>query len=175
MTEDNVIPLRGATFARVRRDITDAFADVRAGRTALWSAQATILASVDALEEHQHRMREARNQTVTASGEGRVSKNPRATSARAAVAVAPRVGSQRARILIYAAEHPTGVSDYEISRDLRLLPNSTRPRRGELVEAGYLADTGTTRIHRGSPWIVWMVTDSGQEWYVNNQQEDAAA
>lgn len=177
MTEDdsNIIPFPGVPFSRMRQEIVDAFANVRAGRTQLWSAQAKILETLDAFEAHQRRVREAHNATVTATGEGRVVRDPRMTSAKAAAAIAPKVGTQRAAILTHIAERPGGVTDFELARNLKILPNSVRPRRGELVEAGYVSDSGKTRIHRGSEWVLWVVSADGRDWYDNNRQENPAA
>jgi hypothetical protein len=106
-----------------------------------------------------------RDTEVTANQEGLVSADPSATSARAARLVAPKAGSQRARLLEYIVTAPAGVTDFEAARDLRLLPNAVRPRRGELIGGGYVADSGQTRQHRGSQWTVWVATDEGNAWY----------
>jgi hypothetical protein len=176
VTDDsNIIPFPGFSFSRARQEIADAFTHVRVGRTELWAAQAKVLAALDAFEEHQRRVREAHNATVSATGEGKVVRDPRMTSAKSAASVAPRVGTQRAAILTHIAERPGGVTDFEIARDLKILPNSVRPRRGELIEGGYVVDSGQTRVHRGSEWVVWKVSADGREWFDENRQENPAA
>jgi hypothetical protein len=171
---DNVLPFPGYTIDRARQEVTAAFADVRAGRTELWAAQASVLGALDALEIQQQRMREAHNATVAATGEGKVAKNPRATSARAASNIAPKVGTQRAEVLSYIVERG-GATDFEIARAIRMLPNSVRPRRGELVEGGYVRLTDRTRRHRGSDFAVWEATADGVAWHNANINGAAAA
>lgn len=171
---DNVVQFPSFTFDRVRQEITAAFANVRTGRTELWAAQAAVLAALDALEAHQARMREAHNSSVSATGEGKLTRDPRITSARAAARIAPRTGTQRAAILAYIVEHD-GATDYELASQLKMLPNSVRPRRGELVEGGYIQPAGRTRRHRGSDWEIWAPTPDGVEWHEHNANGAAAA
>ncbi|MGW4129471.1 hypothetical protein [Amycolatopsis japonica] len=153
------------TISRLRNVVTANVAAVRAGVLKLTEAENAILRAVDDIEGRRRAAAAARDAEVTANAEGRVSAEPPATSARAARLVEPRTGSQRARILRYVVEAPNGVTDYEISRDLQLLPNSVRPRRGELADGGYVVDSGRTRRHRGSDWAVWEATDEAHAWF----------
>jgi hypothetical protein len=85
---------------------------------------------------------------------GKVRHDAPATSLAAAEAVMPRTGTQRRRVLEYVAsrrEH--GATDLELQQALALSGNSERPRRIELVEAGWLIESGLRR--RGH--IVWKV------------------
>jgi hypothetical protein len=56
-----------------------------------------------------------------------------------------------------------------------LAVSSVRPRRGELLEDGYVIDTGRVREHRGSQWVVWMPTDLAMDWYLRAEQQAEAA
>lgn len=161
------------TTTRLRQVVTAYLAQVRAGVLTLDDAQARIAAAFDDLEARRAAMAAARAAEVTANGEGRVMADPRATSARAARLVAPKTGSQRARLLAFIVTAPNGVTDFEASRDLRLLPNAVRPRRGELISGGFVVDSGKTRVHRGSQWSVWQSTQAGRDWYTHTLEESA--
>ena len=106
----------------------------------------------------------ARDAQVTAPAEGMISRNPSATSAKAARQIEPRSGSQRARVLADICQH-NGSTDYELSFRLKLLASSLRPRRRELVQAGYVQDSGKTRTHRGTSWTLWVPTSEGLAWF----------
>lgn len=136
----------------------------RGGRLRALDALAAVEAEVLGYVRHLGDMAAVRDAEVTRNAEGKVSADPPATSARAARLVEPRTGNQRGAILRFIVEGD-GSTDFEIARDLRILPNSVRPRRGELAEAGYVADSGRTRQHRGSDWVVWEATAEGRAWY----------
>jgi transcription initiation factor IIE alpha subunit len=56
-----------------------------------------------------------------------------------------------------------GMTDEEIQAATGLNPNAVRPRRGELVEAGYLRESGLTRrTASGRRATVWTLT--GKVW-----------
>lgn len=153
------------TTSRLQQINTATFAQLRAGTLTPEEAEATISAAIDDLEARRRAAAAVRDAEVVANRDGLTTAEPSATSARAARLVEPRTGSQRARILRYVVEAPNGVTDYEISRDLQLLPNSERPRRNELVDGGYVVDSGRTRRHRGSDWAVWEATDEAHAWF----------
>ncbi|MEV6879567.1 hypothetical protein [Amycolatopsis sp. NPDC051128] len=136
----------------------------RDGRMRALDAIAAVEAEVLGYVRHLGDMAAVRDAQVTADAEGKVSADPAATSARAARLVEPRTGNQRGAILRFIVEG-NGSTDFEIARDLRILPNSVRPRRGELAEAGYVVDSGRIRRHRGSDWVVWEATDEGRAWH----------
>ncbi len=86
----------------------------------------------------------------------------RRTSRAAASSVEPRTGSQRRRILDavgQVARSPvTGLTDVELGAATGIRPNSLRPRRKELVDGGWLEDSGKTRTHHGNEHIVWVLS-----------------
>jgi hypothetical protein len=85
-----------------------------------------------------------------------------ATSHQAAEDNAIRAGSQRARVLCILFDHPAGLTDYELSQQLRILRGSASKRRGELEERGLVERTGRTRLtDTGSAGIVHRLTPLG--------------
>lgn len=99
-----------------------------------------------------------------APGRGKRRRGARQTSVDAADLVAPRTGSQRARVLDAVHSVSTGplggLTDVELARQTGLSANSVRPRRVELVDLGWLEDTGRTRAHLGRAHAVWGLTES---------------
>lgn len=92
--------------------------------------------------------------------------NQKATSAAAARLVFPKSGTQRHEVFCYIARHG-GATDEEIQMGIGIGPNSERPRRGELVDGGFVKDSGITRCQAttGNDAIVWVLTAKGQaEW-----------
>lgn len=98
---------------------------------------------------------------VTDANEGAVRRDAAPTSRKSAAAVAVRTGTQRARVLIHLAQHGPA-TDPELQQALGLSPNSERPRRRELVAAGFVADSGQTRKHHEADHAVWTATDTGR-------------
>jgi hypothetical protein len=145
------------SLARVRH-----FGDLaRQGRLDALAAIDRMVAEVDT---YLARQAAVRAEEVSGNREGRVSRDPRSTSASAARRVAPRAGSQRGRVLTAIVEFG-GLTDYELSEKLSLLDNSIRPRRSELQADSYVVDSGRIRQHRGSAWAVWQATPKGLDWY----------
>lgn len=136
----------------------------REGRMRALDAIAAVEAEVVGYVRRLGDMAAVRDAQVTRNAEGKVTADPPVTSARAARLVEPRTGNQRGAILRFIVEG-NGATDFEIARDLRILPNSVRPRRGELAEGGYVVDSGRTRRHRGADWVVWEATGEGRAWY----------
>ena len=99
-----------------------------------------------------------------APGRGKRRTGARQTSVDAADLVAPRTGSQRARVLDAVHAVSTGplggLTDVELARQTGLPANSVRPRRVELVDLGWLEDTGRKREHLGRGHVVWGLTES---------------
>jgi hypothetical protein len=98
---------------------------------------------------------------------GQRARTAQRTSAAAAAAVEPRTGTQRRRILdaVWAvARDPrmVGMTDVELGAATGISPNSLRPRRKELVDGGWLEDSGRTRIHHGNEHIVWVLSVKAQ-------------
>ncbi len=80
------------------------------------------------------------------------------TSHLAAERVLPHTGTQRFRVLrsLYYAL-PGGLTDEEMVQELEMNPNTQRPRRVELVDGGWVRDSGNRRNTRsGSRAIVWV-------------------
>lgn len=87
----------------------------------------------------------------------------RRTSQAAAAAVEPRTGFQRHRVLAAIAAvardpRMVGMTDVELAAATGIRPNSLRPRRGELVDGGWLEDSGRTRPHHGRDHTVWVLS-----------------
>jgi hypothetical protein len=155
------------TVSRIRNIVTANLAAVRSGQCDLAEAEARITAALTNYEDQRRAMAAIRDAEVTANTEGKVSVDPSATSAKAARLVEPRTGTQRAKILTWLVEH-NGATDYQLAVSLGLLDSSTRPRRLELVQAGYVRDSGIVREHYGSPWSVWEATPEGRDWHLRN-------
>lgn len=97
---------------------------------------------------------------------GRARTGAKRTSSGAALAVEPRTGTQRRRVLDAVAAvardaRTVGLTDVEVARSTGLPPNSARPRRKELVDGGWLEDSGVTRDHHGREHIVWVLSEKG--------------
>lgn len=85
---------------------------------------------------------------------GKARRDGAPTSKAAALAVAPRTGTQRRRVLDAIATRPS--TDEEIQAALRMSGNTERPRRVELVEGGWIRDSGARRPSlSGQESIVW--------------------
>src|SRR5271166_2164566 len=88
------------------------------------------------------------------------------TSNAAAASVKPITGRQRRMMLGYFQRHGVDYTDEELMIYLHdvISPNAIRPRRGELVEAGMIRDSGMTRKTRsGRLAIVWVITEKGMQ------------
>lgn len=80
------------------------------------------------------------------------------TSKKAALHVYPRSGTQRERVLLFVLAHGDA-TDEEIQDGLRMRGDTERPRRGELVEGGWLVDShGERGTTSGEHAIVWKPT-----------------
>jgi hypothetical protein len=97
-------------------------------------------------------------------GAGSARLGARAASRSAALLAEPHTGTNRRAVLDAVAAvardvRTVGLTDVEIQRATGLSPNSARPRRVELVNGGWLADSGRTREHYGREHTVWVLTD----------------
>lgn len=85
------------------------------------------------------------------------------TSRLAALQVTPKTGTLRAaalRAVVAAAWR--GLTDDELCASIGRSPNSVRPRRVELVEGGFIIDSGLRRpSNYGNASIVWIATNKG--------------
>lgn len=81
-----------------------------------------------------------------------------ATSRAAAAEAHPAADTQRGRILSYLrGAGGVGATDEQIQEHLNLNPSTERPRRIELVQQGYVVDSGrTARTRSGRRAVVWV-------------------
>ena len=75
------------------------------------------------------------------------------TSYGASVYVLPKTGTQRERV--WNALRRSSATDVELQNRLGMGGNTERPRRKELVEGGFVRDSGTRKKHHGEEHIVW--------------------
>lgn len=79
------------------------------------------------------------------------------TSRAAAESMILPAGSQRRRIYFWACTQQQGFTDEQMVDALKLNPSSARPRRGELVDAELLKDSGKRAATKsGRQAIVWV-------------------
>jgi ParB-like chromosome segregation protein Spo0J len=134
-------PMALTPIASLRRATTLLTTDLPAARTLIEEAIAQLVGQ------------------ATTNDEGLVRRDGAPTSRAAAAAV--RSGSQRARVLLWLVQH-SPATDVQIAERLGLSPNSERPRRVELVTAGFVADSGEVRRHHGANHALWTITDAGR-------------
>lgn len=80
-----------------------------------------------------------------------------ATSKAAAKAIRPDAAALRAKVLAYLKSQPNGAIDEEIQLALDMPGNTERPRRTELLNAGLIRDSGTTRATKsGRQATIWV-------------------
>lgn len=92
------------------------------------------------------------------------------TSAAALQLVAPKAGTQRELVLIVVrgeqgnltSRPAAGLTDVELAYRTGLPANSVRPRRVELVDGGWLEDSGQRRKHNGRDHVVWTLTEAAR-------------
>lgn len=80
------------------------------------------------------------------------------TSRAAQASAQPKAGTKRALVLAFIrGRGADGATDEEIQRDLPMGPNTERPRRVELVDAGLIRDSGRRRETLGGAMaVVWV-------------------
>lgn len=84
------------------------------------------------------------------------------TSHDAAAKVLGRTGSGRRRILTLLGYGP--LTDDELAAWANLSPNTVRPRRVELVQLGYVKDSGERAVNaHGNRCVLWQITPAGVE------------
>lgn len=75
----------------------------------------------------------------------------------AAVAAYPSTGTWRRKVLDYISSREEGATDEQIQDALRMNPSTQRPRRVELVEGGWIEDSGRRRKTRSRrEAVVWV-------------------
>ena len=89
------------------------------------------------------------------------------TEVGAALRVHPRTGTQKRLILdAVAASGDAGLIDEEIAHIPGVADTAHRTRRNELVEGGWVEDSGRTRpTASDAPSIVWVLTERGRRQY----------
>ncbi|QWF81159.1 hypothetical protein [Amycolatopsis sp. CA-230715] len=136
------------------------------GRRGRVDAMTRAEAELSAVVAREAKVAAARDAEVSVPAEGKVARSPRASSARAARLVEPKTGTQRARILDHLVL-VGAATDHDLVRALGIGESSVRPRRGELVDAGYVVDSGETTHYQpnGPTWTVWKPTDAARSWH----------
>ena len=98
---------------------------------------------------------------ITANHPGYAHRDAPDTERAAAAAIAPRSGTQRAKVLL-ALDASTGMTDDELAKATGLYLYSAAPRRKELADRKLVCDGGERRsTRRGHGAIVWVVTGHG--------------
>lgn len=92
-----------------------------------------------------------------------VRRDARPTSEEAALRAMPRSSTRRFMVLeAIVAAGEAGRTDDELIVELGLPHQSVGPRRLELVEGGWIEDSGQRRRTRtGADAIVWVLTEAG--------------
>lgn len=89
-------------------------------------------------------------------GQDHAYQGKQSTSRSASIYVLPKTGTQREKVLDYLTRHGP-LSDVELQYMLRMDGNSERPRREELVEGGFVRDSGKVRLINGTEHKLWEV------------------
>ena len=86
------------------------------------------------------------------------------TETAAALAVIPRSGTQRRKVLEALAASADGLTDDELAERTGLFLYSAAPRRVELRDGGWVLDSGRRRpTGRDAAAVVWVVSAAGRE------------
>jgi hypothetical protein len=118
----------------------------------------TLKMFVDEIEQ----LRAATSQIELPNKNTRGQHHTRASSTEraAAMAVMPRSGTQRMTVLQAIADSPDGLTDPEVSRKTGIYLYSAAPRRCELLDGGWVTDSGKRRsTGHGGEAIVWVATE----------------
>jgi hypothetical protein len=84
----------------------------------------------------------------------------RSTSFQALIKVAPKYGSNRAKVYQYIVDRQErGATDQELQAALNMPGDTLRPTRLSLLKDGLIYDSGKTRQNvNGNDCIVWLVS-----------------
>lgn len=98
------------------------------------------------------------------NAKGQHHRKPQDTERKAAYDVLPRSGTQRRLVLAaIAAAGADGLTDGEVADQTGLYLYSAAPRRYELMQGGWVMDTGKRRDSaNGGTSIVWALTTRGR-------------
>lgn len=131
--------------------------DVLANHVGLGEPCALVV--VDALAEYGYSI--VALSDVDAEGV-RLHTDPWDTEEEAAVCVLPRSGTQRRHVLD-AIHNSSGLTDMEIAEELGMVSDSARARRNELMNGGWIQDSGNRRgSGHGGQAIVWVLSPAGR-------------
>ena len=102
------------------------------------------------------------NPSVDAEGKSRADSHN--TAKTAALKATPRTGTQRRQVLDFIATcDEEGATDEDIQVFTLMDYSSQGPRRRELVEGGWVEDSGLTRATlAGDQVTIWKITDEGR-------------
>lgn len=115
------------------------------------------------VREVDRSVREAALSDPTENTVGLMSREPRDTQRDAAYAVMPRTGTQRRMVLDAICGSGRGMTDEELRDVLGTTYSKVGPRRRELVDGGWVADSGQRRpTSSGQDAIVWVLTPEGR-------------
>lgn len=158
---DGPYPEQAAALALHARSCTDkACGPVQAAEHAhkYDDAALSLVAYVDEVLGPQTPVPRPRDASASENRRGKVRGDHPDTSSKAALAIAPKSGTQREAILRKLLAERFGLTDPEIAEATGLGMNSVRPRRVELVEGEWVADGGRRREINGHEHIVWEAT-----------------
>lgn len=99
---------------------------------------------------------------------------PDDTDRAAALAVMPRSGTQRRRVLAaIALAGEQGLTDHELADVTGLYLYSAAPRRTELLRGGWVRDSGKRReTPLGAEAVVWTLTEAGLDRLADYERTD---
>jgi hypothetical protein len=121
-------------------------------------AAISLMAYVEEILGPELPARKSADTSATENRRGKVRGDHPDTSGKAALAIAPKSGTQRSAILAELLDTRFGLTDPEIADATGIPMNSVRPRRVELVEGEWVADGGRRREINGHEHIVWEAT-----------------
>lgn len=117
-------------------------------------------ASLEALVEEIERLRAAIGPLPDQNMVGQHHSKAQATERAAAWAVLPRSGTQRMTVLRAIVNSDDGLTDSELEQTTGIYQYSAAPRRNELVNGGWVKDSGRTReTQRNADAAVWVATE----------------
>lgn len=119
--------------------------------------------NIKMLDEQAVALRQALSAALSNPGEdvvGKTRAGGRETSKSAALEVMPRSGTQRMKVLEFIATcEDEGATDEDVRVCLDMRYSSENARRLELVEGGWVKDSGRTRpTDTGNQATVWILT-----------------
>lgn len=158
-----IAEMHAAAVGEVRGPIAGVVGDVAALREQLQAALAenvALKANADRREAEIAALRSGRIESVDEVHTYTQTRG-RKTSKSAALAAAPKSGTTRRRVLTAIIAAPS--TDEQIAMACGIAENSVRPRRKELLDGGFIVDSGQRRrTVAGNDAVVWAATDKGR-------------